>query len=124
MSTAEDLRTIAAICAAVIGIAGIAGVVLVYARQTAMNATVTFLTTANAELRAEVKDGRDALDVERRLCGERTAHLEGQLAALTGTFAHQILEAVHQTSDEAIRAATIASAAAATSAAHLKEMTP
>jgi hypothetical protein len=101
--------------AAVLGVAGVVGAAWAVARTKGIQVSMQIMATANTELRAEVEDGRRALQEERVECARITSHLQGQIDALTGGLAERLLIAM----GTAVATATKPSADATERAAHL-----
>lgn len=124
MSALTILLAAGALITVLGGTAGMVGVVILWgkqkaneAQQTATESSVATLATANAELRAENIDQRNRHDEkiaalrqelvdERVSCSRLVGELQGQITALTGPLAEQIVAAA------AAAAARVANAAA------------
>lgn len=90
-----------------IGVVGFVAVVILLARQKALESSLSLFGLANGELRAQVESARDervrmSTDFEQRMADERaecarvTGHLQGQLTVLTGSLGRDIASSVLQ----------------------------
>lgn len=89
----------------VLGLGGVVGAVIIYARVSGLQTSITMLTTANTGLREANEDGKNErasmreeftakLHEQELECARQIALLEGQVGALTSGLANQIVGAV------------------------------
>ena len=108
------------------GAGAVAGVVLLWGQQSALKSNLEAMALANADMRAENAALHEKIQQERVDCSRQIGVLHGQINALTGPLAEQIIQAAAAAAGKVAAAAAIAAdgvltTAATAAAAHPKE---
>lgn len=94
MGDSQSFITVLEISFAVIGVAGLIGVAWSFAKVRTLDSNVAMFAQANAELRAELDDERQARQRSESASQVQIAELRGQVSVLTGSLARDIVDAV------------------------------
>lgn len=124
------------VAGAVLGLAAVAATfaaaVILWGKQKATESNTAIFVTANTELRAELANQRERHDEkiaalrqelvdERVSCSRQIGELQGQIAALTGPLAEQIVAAAAAAAERVADASRTATAAVLATAATAAE---